>query len=257
MADPDFGAKTLNSTAFPFEGELFPSRKKAYRETVFFVHFYQGSKRSLLRHIRFVNGLGFDAFAFNLETRFSLFHPPITADGGWGYKHVYAAQIEQLLNLIGGEKIVFAFSNPGGAAIEALARRQCSDVKALVCDSGPSGQFLKSAYNLYRQEKKITNAFLLTTATPFLSMLWSPQLHHDLPGQLKMFPENFPVLSIRGWKDPLISPEQIDAVFQTTQNLDWRKLALPEAEHLNGLRDFASEYTPPVANFLREVATPS
>ncbi|MBX2988445.1 MAG: hypothetical protein KF802_11170 [Bdellovibrionaceae bacterium] len=242
------------TVSFPFHGELFPAPAKKYEETVFFVPFFEGKKAQIHRHIEFVNGLGFDAFAFELEEGFSPWRPPVSTRGRFGFKHVYADQIEQLLNMIDGDKIVFSFSNPTGGAIEALARRRCADIKALIADSGPSGKLVRSIYNLYAREKKIPTLFGRLAATPFLSLLWSPHLHGDLGDELKEFPKHFPILSIRGWKDPLISPDQIDAVFAPHAQLDWRKLALPGAEHLNGLRDFPGDYEPPVTRFLKEVA---
>lgn len=242
---------------FPYGGTLYRAPEKKFRELVFFVHFYDGNQRLLKRHIEFVLELGFDAFGFELERDFSLNHPPLTGDLRFGYKHVYAAQIERLLNELPGDKIVYSFSNPTGAAIEAMARRNCSDVKALVCDSGPSGKFVRSVYNLYTREKVIPFAPLRWLATPLLCLAWSPALHGDVPAHLETFPEHFPVLSIRGWKDPLISPDQIDAVFEGHPRLDWRRLDLPEAGHLNGLRDFPDEYKPAVEKFLKEVASPN
>ncbi|MEN0057698.1 MAG: hypothetical protein AAGB31_02595, partial [Bdellovibrio sp.] len=128
----------------PFDGELFFAKNKRYEELVFFVPFYEGTKRQLLRHIKLVNDLGFDAFAFQLKgTHRDLLslRPPLSSRGGFGAKHIYADQIEALLNMLPGKKIIFSFSNPTAAAMEAMARRRCSDTVALICDSGPSARF--------------------------------------------------------------------------------------------------------------------
>lgn len=244
------------TVSYPFEGEMFPAKERKFQETVFFVHFYDGTKRQLHRHIELVNSLGYDAFAFHLENRFSVFRPPVSTDGHFGFKHFYADQIELLLNRINGRKIVFAFSNPSGGAIEALGRRRCVDIAGLILDSGPSGKLMRSIGNLYSKEKIIRPAVLRWAAMPLLSLLWSPRLHSDLREDLDRFPDDFPILSIRGWKDELISPDQIDAVFEPHPNLDWRKLSLPEAGHLTGLRDFPQEYVPGVKQFLAEISTP-
>jgi len=243
----------------PFEGEFFLARNKRYEELVFFVHFYEGGKKQLLRHIKLVNDLGFDAFAFHLQGShkdFLSLHPLISAKGGFGAKHVYADQIEVLLNLIPGKKIIFSFSNPTAAAIEAMARRHCSDTIALICDSGPTARFIPSAYNLYTYEYKLKPMPLRVMLAPVLSLGWSPFFHKDLHRHLDSFPEGFKILSIRGWKDRLIPPNHIDEVFEPHKQLDWSKLSLPEAEHLTGLRDFKGEYAPAVERFLKAVATP-
>lgn len=243
----------------PFEGEFYLSRKKKYEELIFFVHFYEGGKRQLLRHIRMVNDLGFDAFAFQLQgTAKDLWKKlPISSDNHFGVKHLYADQIEKLLNEVPGKKIIYAFSNPSAAAIEAMARRHCSDTVALICDSGPTARFIPSAYNLFAEEYKVRSFLLKVALTPVLSIGWSTHLHKDIHAQLDSFPEGFRILSIRGWKDKLIPPAHIDEVFEPHHNLNWSKLSLPESDHLTGLRDFPSEYIPVVEKFLSEVATAS
>lgn len=242
----------------PFEGEFFLTRNKKFQELIFFVHFYEGSKKQLLRHIRLVNSLGFDAFAFQLTGtlhEFKKLHFPISPQGKFGTKHIYADQIEHLLNLIPGNKIIFSFSNPSASAIEAMARRGCSDTVALVCDSGPTARFLPSAQKLFLHNYRIKPWALTWALAPFLSAGWSPFLHKDLVTHLKSFPEGFKILSIRGWKDELIPPRHIDEVFEPHTHLHWNKLSLPEAAHLTGLRDFKAEYVPGVEKFLTNVAT--
>ncbi|WP_347358801.1 alpha/beta hydrolase [Bdellovibrio sp.] len=249
----------LAQQELPFDGEFFLAREKKFEEVIFFVHFFEGSKKQLLRHIKLVNSWGFDAFAFQLQgdhKNLRSLKLPISAKGGFGLKHVYADQIESLLNLIPGKKIIFSFSNPSASAIEAMARRNCSDTVALVCDSGPSGRFLPSAYNLYTHEYKIRPLPLRLALTPVLSLSWSPFLHKDLHKDLATFPAGFRILSIRGWKDLLIPPEHIDDVFEPHTQLDWSKLSLPEAGHLTGLRDFKAEYAPTLEKFLKRVAQP-
>ncbi|WP_413576748.1 hypothetical protein ACLVWU_01750 [Bdellovibrio sp. HCB290] len=249
----------LAQKEFPFEGEFYLSRNKQFNELIFFVHFYEGSKRELLRHIKLVNDLGFDAFAFQLNgtAKDLVKRLPITADGTIGVKHVYAAQIEKLLNEIPGNKIIFSFSNPSASAIEAMAKRRCIDTVAMICDSGPTARFLPSVWKLVRNYKfPVLFSGLKVPATAALSVFWSLHFHKDIQNQLAEFPENFPLLSIRGWKDKLIPPEHIDEVFEPHHNLNWTKLNLPEAEHLTGLRDCRSEYAPSVEAFLKRVATP-
>lgn len=249
----------IAKTELPFEGEFFLSKNKKFSELIFFVHFFGGNKKQIIRHIRMVNQLGFDAFAFHLQGNhkdlFSL-RLPISRKNQFGAKHIYADQIETLLNRISGKKIVFAFSNPCASAIEAMARRFCSDTVAMICDSGPTARFIPSAYNLYTHEYKVRPLPLRLLLTPILSMGWSPFLHRDLDKDLAQFPSGYKILSIRGWKDLLIPPGHIDEVFDPHTQLDWTKLSLPECGHLTGLRDFKDDYIPAVESFLKKVSTP-
>lgn len=265
------------TVSFPYEGRLFKSKNKKFEETILLVPFFGSEQRELARHVKLLNDLGHDVAIFSLQKTpvlldFSqgVFTPlkkwkeiqetlklPISSHQKFGLKHVYADQVENMLNLLPGNKIIFAFSNPGAAAIEALARRKCIDVKGAIFDSGPSGKFIESFANLAKYDWKISSLVLRHVMAPLLSHAWSPYLHKDTKKDLNQFPKGFKILSIRGWKDLLIPPDHIDAIFDPHPDLDWRKLSLPEAGHLVGLRDHRSEYTPAVEKFLKEISTPT
>lgn len=205
----------------------------------------------MARHIKVVNGLGYDAFAFNLEMPLENRLVPVASDGKIGWKHCYARQIEELLNMLPGKKIVFSFSNPAAAAIEAMFLRNCQDIHSLICDSGPSAHLGLSALRLvkkYLQEKKYKDILPATS----LIGTWSFSFHRDIHQHLAAFPAHFPILSIRGWKDELISPSEIDQVFEPHKQLKWIKLSLPEAQHLNGLKNFPNEYLNGLKSFLAQ-----
>ncbi len=240
---------------FPDDGEIFKAKQKKHKELIFFVHFYKGHKKAMLRHIRFVNGLGYDAYAFNLRDQLKqhFMVPYSHISKKFGMKHALADQIEEHLLLLAQykTKIVFAFSNVAACAIEAMARQPEMEFKALICDSGPTIEFAKSAYKLYTYAEPVSFVPLRLAAATALAAAWSKDFHKDVPEDLKKFREGFPVLSIRGWKDKLITPAGIDGIFQPCKNIAWQKLSLPEAEHLTGLRDFPDEYKPAVEDFLK------
>ena len=111
---------------YPDEGELFKveKSKKKSDSLIFFVHFFKGHKKALKRHVELVNEFGYDAYVFNLRDSFKehqlLPYSPISKK--FGMKHALADQIEEHLDLLPEykNKIVFAFSNVAGSAIEAL-----------------------------------------------------------------------------------------------------------------------------------------
>lgn len=239
---------------YPDEGELFKAPEKKSDHLIFFVHFFQGHKKALKRHVEFVNELGYDAYVFNLRDDFKdhQYVPYSYISKKFGMKHALADQIEEHLDFFPEykSKIVYAFSNVAGSAIEVLARRETHDVIAMICDSGPGAAFVQSSFQLLEHQMQVKFLPLKLIGTPLVMFGWSQSLHKDIPEDLKKLPEGFPLLSIRGWKDPMISPQSIDQFFEPAKNLHWIKLGLPEAGHLNGLKDFASEYKPGVESFL-------
>lgn len=242
---------------FPDEGELFKSKKKKSNHLIFFAHFYGGHKNALRRHINLVNELGYDAYVFNLKYTMKdhQFLPYSFVSKKFGIKHAIADQIEEHLNLLTEykTKIIFAFSNIAGCAIESLARRRTPDVTALICDSGPGAKFIHSSSALLEEQMKIKALPLKAIVLPFFILAWSKDMHRDITKDLQKLPEGFPVLSIRCWKDKMISPSHIDKIFEPAKNINWVKLSLPEAAHLTGLRDFPSEYRSGLEDFLKSI----
>jgi hypothetical protein len=240
----------------PYKGEIFKSEKKRYEETIVFVPFFNGTKASLKRHVTLVNELGYDAVVFDLKNKVSEWSElPISSEYKFGFKHVWADQVEQVLNALPGHKIIYSFSNPSSGAIEAISRRGQSDVRALICDGGPTAEPLNSIYNYFEIEKPSAFWLLRVAHTTFNTFMLSPKFTQELHNDLDKFPEGFRLLSIRGWKDTIIKPAQIDEVFEPHLNLDWQKLSLPEGAHLNGLKDFRSEYESGLVKFLKTVST--
>lgn len=246
-----------NST-LPFEGEWKLASDCKYAETILMVPFFGGTKQSLKRHCDFLNSLGYNCVVFNLKCEINnLADLPISSEFVFGLKSVWADQIEKMLNSIPGRKIVFSFSNPSAGAIEAIGRRSASDIAGLICDGGPSAEPFISIYNYFKKEKpqQLLPVRLLLTALSTLSV--GPKFVEDIHIDLKQLPNQFRILSIRGWKDPLITPVQIDKIFEPHLQIDWRKLSLPEGDHLNGLKDFFEEYSTQVQKFLTEISMPS
>ena len=242
----------------PDEGEFFEAGVRKSETFIFFCHFFQGHKKALKRHIQFVNEQGFDAYAFNLQdsAKDHYWVPYSDRSHKFGMKHALADQIEDHIDLV-LEKypkrniVVFAFSNVAGCAIECMARRfQDWPLQGLICDSGPGSEFIYSSYKLAEHQIKIKSLAMRLLATPVVAFGWSPSFNKDIITDLNKFSDGFPVLSIRGWKDQLIAPKHIDKIFEQAPKLNWKKLSLTEAGHLNGLRDFPQDYKPQVAEFL-------
>lgn len=238
-----------------FGGEFFAAKDKKFRETVVLIPFFGGRKHQLRRHSEMLGKLGFDTVVFDLK--FDIDGRFFTSEQKFGLKHIWADQIEKILSEIPGRKILYAFSNPSASAIEAAARRHASDIAGLICDSGPSGRLQKSMMSYFVIEKPLRFLPVRFAASWISAFLWNPQFVSAVHQDLNQLPPGFEILSIRGWKDPLIKVDQIDMIFEPHGHLHWSKLSLPRAGHLNGLKDFPGEYLPPVQRFLSKIATPS
>jgi hypothetical protein len=244
-------------TDLPCGTHFYPTTKKLFSESVLFVPHYGGSLGSMKRHIQMVNDLGFDAYAFpsakidkHQVKKFAL--APNTK---FGLVEIWADQVEQVLNHIEGKKIVFSFSSPSYGVVKALARRNCVDVKAWLCDGGPwYGHAWLSIWNYFTHADPIENPVVKAFASTLTVYLWGFGFQEEYRKELKQFSNEFPVLSIRGWKDPMVPAKNIEAGFEGMDNLDLYVLGLPEAGHLNGLRDFRQEYAPRVKQFLERFA---
>ncbi|GIL16609.1 MAG: hypothetical protein BroJett040_03600 [Oligoflexia bacterium] len=251
---------SLKEKLYPFGGELHISPDKKFSETVLIVPFYGAKKPSLARHVNFLAELGYDVVIFNLQREprnWKLINHLFSSEMQLGLKHIWADQIQAMLNAIPGRKIVYAFSNPSASAIEAIARRNAYDIAGLVCDSGPSGDLFKSMIAYFTTEEPIRLSPLKLVASAATTLIWHPQFKIAFHEDLAKLPHHFRILSIRGWKDKIITVDQIDKVFEPHQHLDWQKLSLPQAAHLNGLKDFRAEYEKPVSEFLKEISTPT
>lgn len=229
------------------------SAKQALKPTLIFVPFFGGKATSLKRHFDFAESMGLPWKFVDLNFDFLKFamRPMSARAHHFGMKSQWADQIELVLNETPGPKILFSFSTPTAAAIECIRRRHGHDVLALIADSGPSGELWSSIMNLMNSETKVPSWGLRAFVTTAASLCVEPDFKNICNSDLQQFPENYQILSIRGWKDPLISPRQIDMVFTPHTQLKWQKLSLPDAGHVNGLKEFPEDYKSGVERFLK------
>ena len=248
----------MSDEFLPFEGEWGRAKERRFRETIVFVHHFGGSKRAVLRHVKMANDLGFDTVRFPLI--FNKMLPaqrlPITADLKFGARHVWAGQVESILNSIPGRKIVYSFSMPSNGALEALAKRRAEDVSAWVGDGGPFLQILKCSWNLFEHQFRVESRLLRGLYTSFSYFIFGHGIDEETPKLIAALPDGFPILSIRGARDPLVPQDAIDDVFRTAGKLDVEKLVIPDGQHLDGLKNYPEVYRPVVETFLKAHATP-
>jgi pimeloyl-ACP methyl ester carboxylesterase len=246
----------VNNSALPFAGELIPAPTQKFRETVVFVHHFGGTKKLLKRHVQFVNALGFDAVTFELspnEIRLRTL-APINSELKLGARHVWAGQIETVLNNVKGQKIIYSFSMPSAAALEAITNRSAKDISCWVCDGGPFANVFRCTVNALALQKKFKPSVLRAGVSAAATMFFGPNIERDFAHWWSNLPKGFPVLSIRGEKDPLVPLSAIDEAFSESLQIGLEVLSLKDGAHLDGLKNFPELYKPVVEGFLKRSA---
>lgn len=237
--------------------DIINPKKRRFEETVVFIPFFGGKKENLRRHSEFVSELGFRNVLFenSFEKALKLFSLLLSRDRDWGLKHVWADEIFDVLEAIKGDKILFGFSGPSAAGIEAAVRRHPLDVKAMIFDSGPFFFSRHCNANRLLFERRIENPLKRFAIGEIHEARWSHNHEKTLANALAKLPKGFPVLSIRPMQDILVPPWAIDAAFRDQNHLSLEVLELDDAHHLKGLKDFPALYKPPVQKFLKRIAT--
>lgn len=243
------------TTDLPYEGEWSFASKRKFDATVIFVHHFGGSKRSLLRHARLLNELGFDCVRFNLKYNMTQAPKSLSLLGDFklGLRRIWADQIQDILNLVPGPKILFSFSMPGAAAVEAIARRNAHQIMGFICDSGPFLQITEATWKLYKFAYKIENPLLRAFYTALSFSMWGINFKSEIKSYFKSFPKQFRILSIRSGADRLVALSAIDAFFALANNCNIEVLNIANADHLEGLKNYSQVYVSNLNVFLESL----
>lgn len=241
---------------------------KKYKEVAIFVHHYGGHRHSFKHHMNWLGELGFDCVTFDLpihnlsELRHRL---PLSKEWSFGLHHVWADKIEQVLGSLVENKFIFSFSAASAAALIAIEKRHAIDVTAWICDGGPFSNLSLGVDNLIRSGGLLKiNPQLLKyniVRTPLTKictyLLGLNHFERDIKNALLKLPKGFPIVSIRGGNDHLITEDMIDNLFISAFNhVDLQRVCLHSAGHLSGFKDEPENYKYAVGNFLKLRATP-
>lgn len=222
--------------------------------TVVLIHNMWGNHRILHRHVQLFNELGYNCVTFNLYRASSIKDPHPFGFFGFlknlQFMHqVWVEQVQDVLDSIEGQKIIFAMSGPAIAGI--IAGSQRSDVTHLICDSGPFKEVWQCTYRLLTQIWPIPTAPLRALFTTVSVFLWGPTAFRRSQKALRCWNKNVPILSIRGILDPLVFPKNIDGIFKDHSDLKIKVWTIANAHHLDGLKLFPDAYKKEILSFLR------
>lgn len=221
------------------------------KATVVLVHNMWGNHKVLNRHVQMFQSLGHPCVTFDLYRGSTIKNPsPFPFYYYFNFMYLnWVWQIRKILDAHPGEKIIFAMSGPSISAIIACDGR--SDVSHLICDGGPFREIWRCTFRLFTQVFFIPTWPLRFLGTTFGVLQWGWQAFWHSQKVLRRWPSSRPILSIRGAKDPLVFPENIDGIFKDHKNLKLTTWILAEGGHLDGLKKFPQDYKNKITDFLK------
>lgn len=214
---------------------------------IILIPFYGAKPFQLQRHKAFFNKNNYPVTIVKLSQTWT---PYIGKNKKFGMKSKWTDEIVEAIDQVPGAKVLFAFSNPGASAIEAITRRPNSAILGLICDSGPSGDFYPSVLGLLKHHIKFKSVLVRFVLSILFYYIWSPGWNKQIISDVAKLKDHFPILSIQSSHDLLISIEQINKVFNQKTQLQLEKLILPDTGHLMGLKQHPELYQKTVLTFL-------
>ena len=136
-------------TQLPENATLFRAQRAKKEFKVLLVPNYGGNRESLKRHILMINEHGFDVVAMDLKYNDTKLSPyiPLSRDLKLGLRHVWAEQIELVLNAIDSPIVLYSFDLPSASALQAIDRQEGNNILGWITDGGP---FLDLAFCLWK-----------------------------------------------------------------------------------------------------------
>jgi pimeloyl-ACP methyl ester carboxylesterase len=243
------------SGSAPGQGRLRRAPDKRFAPTVVFLHHFGGNRGTTRRHQDMVLEMGFDCYSFNLSANviptFEGLRPRHLEAFRRGVIEHWAAELAAVLDGLEGRKILFSFSFPSVTVPALLGPRPRADVTAWICDGGPFIDMWPCMWNLFtytRPELGVAKRLALTGVS--YAAMGGPFYRLGVTGWMHGLDPGFPILSIRSGNDVLVPERAIDGFFAVNPRLRPRKLLLPDASHLEGLKQFPQIYKTAVADFL-------
>lgn len=220
--------------------------------TVILIHNMWGSYKTMHRHVKLFNELGYNTVSFNL-TRASRDpdSSPIHGIRRWRFTYsLWIDHITDVLNSVDGQKIIFSFSGPSLSGL--IATHDRTDILAYICDGGPFEDVWACTVRMFRQETKIPTEFLRKILVTFGVGQWGPFAVQHLHECLSQWAPAIPILSVRGCNDPIVPPESIAAIFSPHPQLSLSVLDVPRGFHLDGLKNHSQIYVETITGFLKK-----
>lgn len=234
---------------------LYSSSDKKFEELFIFVHFFAGNQKKLHRHIKLVNELGYDAYAFDLSFKppFIYSKLPEFSNKQWKLRNIWSSEIKDVLDKVQGPKILFSFSGPSACSIDVVSHRKENDILAMISDSGPFTDLYWCNVNMAKENYNLKSKFSSHSFALFCTFGWDIYHTKNLVTNLKNLPKGLKYLSIRGVQDPIVPLKYIDKLFKYPHSLKLTILNIETGGHLDSLKKEAEKYKSELIQFLSHI----
>lgn len=234
------------------KGQYHKSGNRKYNVLIVLIHHLGGVPEQFKYHVEFLNQNGFDVytcpFFLSGKEHWKAFFPMMKKNK-IGIVETWAKELEQQLNDLSGNKIIFSFSYPSLSALLIASERK--DIKALICDGGPFSHLISASWRFFTYHLKTNNIFLKFYLVGKMYFAFYDKFAWKKVKQLNL-PHHFPILSFQGEKDQLIPPLFINDFFKKIKHVNLNVCRLPNSSHLEGLKQDRKLYVEAVFNFLKK-----
>ena len=238
-----------------FLGKYHLSDNKKYTPVIVLVHHFGGVPEQLKYHVEFLNQNGFDAYTYPAflhgKNHWKQFFPMIKKTRS-GVVKIWTEELEQHLNQLTGDKVIFSFSFPSVAALLAIPKR--NDIKALICDGGPFSNLSLASWRFFTYYHQVTNIFLKIYLTGKMCMAFKAlSIKKKIRRNLSYIPKDFPILSLQSIQDQQVPPSAINQLLEKMKQVHLTICQLKHSSHLEGLKKERKFYIENVLRFLERI----
>ncbi len=227
-----------------------------FRPVIALIHNFGGTEEHFLKHVQYLNQLGFDAVTFDLSWHKNgdrvIFFRRIRK--AWS-KEIKTALTEILQKR---DIIVFTFSGLGACTFDAVAEllpRHRDKIKSLIFDSGPFDEYSTCVDRMLEYYYGIKTKWLRSALTKLLVFAWDPEnsqtTRQKIAEILKLKPE-LPVLSIEGARDKIVPIAFIQNCFEMIRNTSqhFTQVIFELGGHLTSFKEEPAKYKATLRKFL-------
>ena len=233
---------------------FYPAPERKFQDRILVSHFFGGNQKYLLKHIRLLNQIGFDVYAFDFSYKKTWIYKKIPSFKNENYKlqKIWMTELEEAFSYVPKPCFLYGFSGPAACSVKLAAKKENhSLVKGIITDSGPFTHLLKCNFNLAKVEFGVDRTISRLLFSLLLSPLWNWNHTEDLLNDLSNCKEGLPYLSIQPLQDEVVPVAVMKDVFTRSKHkLQLTEFEVAEGGHLTSLKLAPSMYKTQIKTWL-------